>query len=230
LGGLTPPARRAAVHFAALVLQGVVVLLLLESARELPTATAVLGGFTLVGAAFAFVWFRWVMIPHTLDMCFGMLTLGNLGMLLGWWADNGFVPLHDGGCRACAEAARGEMMAPWMWAGMLLFANAAMLGLGRRPLPRGSSHVPAMVTGGNLGMVAGMVAGGWVAAHLPADSVPLAAAVGFAGMTAGMVAGMLLGTWLAEELIAAARAERRPPRGGAPSPASGILSDEIVRR
>ena len=74
---------------------------------------------------------RWATIPHTLDMCFGMLTLGNLGMLLGWWADNGFAPLHEGSARLRRGDARGQK--PWMWVGMLVFANAAMLWLARRP-------------------------------------------------------------------------------------------------
>ena len=95
-------------------------------------------------------------------MCVGMLTLGNLGMLLGWWADNGFAPLHDGGCRDCVEAMRAGVMKPWMWVGMLVFANAAMLWLGRRPLPWGNGHAVAMFTGGNVGMVLGMFAGGLV--------------------------------------------------------------------
>jgi hypothetical protein len=141
-----------------------------------------------------------------------MLTLGNLGMLLGWWADAGFVPLHDAGCPVCAAAVRHGPATPWMWIGMLLFANAAMLWLGRRPLPRGGNHAVAMFTGGNVGMVLGMLAGGRCAALLPADAVPLAVVLGFAGMTAGMLAGMLLGTWLAEGLLAAVRVRRTKAR------------------
>jgi hypothetical protein len=131
-------------------------------------------------------------------MCYGMLTLGNLGMLLGWWADRGFAPLHDSGCAACAEAVRNGPTAPWMWIGMLVFANVAMLAFGRRSLPRGD-HVLAMLTGGNVGMVAGMAAGCQLASELPIDSVPLAAGAAFASMSAGMLQGMLLGTWIAEK-------------------------------
>ena len=60
--------------------------------------------FGTAGVLMARAWRWWPTIPHTLDMVFGMLTLGNLGMLLGWWADNGFAPLHDHGCRECVEA------------------------------------------------------------------------------------------------------------------------------
>lgn len=214
-GGLRPRLAKGTVHFLAVVLQGLVSLALLEPARD--WWTAVIGGFAVVGAGLALVWSRWASIPHRLDMCFGMLTLGNLGMLLGWWADNGFAPLTDAGCPACAAAVSGTLAAPGMWVGMLLFANAAMLWLGRQPLPRGN-HALAMFTGGNVGMIAGMVAGGWCAAQLGAESVPAAVALGFAGMTAGMLAGMLLGTWLAEGLIRAAVSRSSP-----------VLPEEVVR-
>jgi hypothetical protein len=153
-------------------------------------------------------------------MSFGMLTFGNLGMLLGWWADSGFAPLHDAGCAACAAALRGGLMAPWMWVGMLVLANVAMLALGRRPLPSGRDHVLAMLTGGNLGMVLGMAAGGAGAAQVPVDSVSLAAGLAFAAMTAGMLLGMILGTWLAEGIIAAARSAVHFPRWFANRPLS----------
>lgn len=209
--GLSVPARQATVHAVSLGLQGVVALLLLDSVRGLPSAALVLGGFAVTGVMLARAWYRWAGIPHLLDMCFGMLTLGNLGMLLGWWVDNGFAPLHGGGCCACVEGVRRGMMAPWMWVGMLAFSNAAMLWFGRRPLPQGGTHVPAMFTGGNLGMVVGMVAGGWCAGQVETGSVVAAASLGFLGMTGGMLAGMLVGTWLVEGLIAAVRMVGRLP-------------------
>ena len=146
-------------------------------------------------------------------MCFGMLSLGNFGMLLGWWADNGFAALEDHGCPACVAAMRdGVVKSPWMWVGMLAFANVAMLWLPRRAPGRGTSHAWAMFTGGNLGMVLGMVAGGWCAAQFETDSVSHAVAASFAGMTLGMLAGMLLGTWITERLAGAARALGVLPR------------------
>jgi heavy metal translocating P-type ATPase len=138
--------------------------------------------FAVAGVVVGLVWYRWKSIPHWFDMAVGMLTVGNLGMLLGWYADNGLRACH------CASAV-------WMWVGMLAFANVAMAWMGRRPLPPGD-HARAMFTGGNVGMVGGMVAGGaaftTVAGH-------------FAGMTVGMVGGMLVGTWLAEGVMAMAR-------------------------
>lgn len=201
---LTISTRQALCHGLALGLQGVVALLLLSPLRD--SAVVVLGAFFLAGIGLALLWQRWSAIPHWLDMCIGMLTLGNLGMLLGWWADNGFTPLHEGCCQ-CVQAARDGMMKPWMWIGMLIGANIAMRWLSRST-PPSRSHVRAMYTGGNLGMVIGMAAGGWCAAQAEAHSVTAAAIASFAAMTVGMLVGMLLGTWLAENLLHALRGWR----------------------
>jgi hypothetical protein len=191
-------------HALAFALQGVTFLLLVAQLREPVAATSFLTGFALVGAALAFAWGRFA-IPHWADMCFGMLTFGNLGMLLGWWADAGFAPL------ACAECACADVRKPWMWAGMLLFANVAMLWLGRGAAPRGA-HRLAMLTGGNAGMVPGMIAGGWAAAQFDVASLTAAVALSFAGMTAGMLAGMLAGTWFFERLLVGLHAIGLAPR------------------
>jgi hypothetical protein len=98
-----------------------------------------------------------------------------------------------------------------MWLGMLVFANGAMYWATRRPKPRGQ-HVVAMFTGGNLGMVFGMVAGGWCGGQIETTSVSAAAAFGIAGMTAGMMCGMLTGTWMTEWVIGAAWTLRTLPR------------------
>ena len=163
----------AAVHGAALALQG----LFFGPA------------FAVAGVLLAVVWYRLKSIPHWVDMCVGMLTLGNLGMLLGWYADNGLRVCH------CASAV-------WMWVGMLVGSNLAMAWFGRRPLPRGD-HAWAMFTGGNVGMVGGMLAGGAMFTTVGGH---------FAGMTVGMLGGMLVGTWATEAVTAAARewsAQRR---------------------
>jgi len=214
------------IHGVAFTLQGLVFLLLVESARELPAAVVVPGAFAVAGFALARLWWRWATIPHTFDMCFGMLTLGNLGMLLGWWADNEFAPLH-GHCRECVAALQGDLgRAPWMWVGMLALANVAMIWLPRHPTGRGLGHTIAMYTGGNVGMILGMAAGAWCAAEYEAETVATAVVASFAGMTVGMLAGMLLGTWLIERVLGAARALRHIPRwlrGGASS-----VPDEVV--
>ncbi len=199
-GGIWRGVGLAFTHAAAFALQGVVFLLLLVSLREPLAATLTLIVFALTGIALACLWRRYA-APHGVDMCFGMLTLGNLGMLLGWWADNGFAALHDHGCCACVEAMRGGVMKPWMWVGMVVFANVAMRWFGKFPATTGC-HSIAMLTGGNVGMVLGMLAGGCCAAQFPTAYMTAAVASNFAGMTVGMLAGMLAGTWLCERLYA----------------------------
>lgn len=172
------PARwLTALHFLTFAAQGFVLLALTGSTNPfVPVA------FALVGGWLAVEWARRPRVPHELDMCFGMLTLGNLGMLLGWWADAGFAPL------LCARCACASIQTPWMWVGMLVLSNVAMKWCAREPAPD-RAHEVAMYTGGNAGMVAGMIAGGQLAAHF-GDSIALA----FALMTAGMLAGMIAGT------------------------------------
>ena len=198
-----PTARKTVIHAMAFTFQAFVFVLLITSMRDLWFAVIFIGGFALTGTTFAMAWRRFP-VPHWADMCFGMLTLGNLGMLLGWWADIGFAALHDGGCCACIETMRGGVMKPWMWVGMLVFANVAMRWLPRTPMPSGC-HSLAMFTGGNAGMIAGMVAGGWCVTQVPTASMIAAVALSFAGMTLGMLAGMLAGTWFAERMLAGLR-------------------------
>ena len=57
----------------------------------------------------------------------------------------------------------------------------------------GDRYCRGMYTVGNVGMVMGMVAGGWLATPFPMESVPLAAMLLFLGMTAGMILGMFAG-------------------------------------
>jgi magnesium-transporting ATPase (P-type) len=206
---LTPHSSFLAVsHALCFALQGVVFLLLLASVRELPSAAFLLGAFALVGGVLAYCWHRWSTIPHWVDMCFGMFTFGNLGMLLGWWADNGFSALPAGGCCKCVEAMRAGVMQPWMWVGMLVFANVAMRWFTRRSM-RWGSHAVAMFTGGNAGMVLGMILGGSCATQFATTSMTGAVAGSFAGMTVGMLAGMLFGTWLAEQVCGLLRVARK---------------------
>lgn len=186
------PARwLTALHFLAFAAQGFVLLALTGGANPLVPVAYALGGGWLAAA-----WARARVVSHELDMCFGMLTLGNLGMLLGWWADAGFTALE------CARCACASLQTPWMWGGMLALSNVAMKWCARGPAP-GRAHEIAMYTGGNAGMVAGMIAGGQLAARL-GDSIALA----FVLMTAGMVAGMLAGTRAAEGALNFARSGR----------------------
>lgn len=189
----------AVLHALAFTLQGGVLILLLASWQEPLAAVVVLTVFAGAGGVGAYAWQRYTW-PHAWDMCWGMLTFGNLGMLLGWWADNGFTALADHACCQCVEAMRAGVMKPWMWVGMLVLANIAMRWLGQGTMPN-RRHQWAMFTGGNLGMVFGMLAGGQWAMLFETANVTLAALASFLGMTAGMLAGMLAGTWFTERLF-----------------------------
>jgi hypothetical protein len=208
---LTSPARQAIGHGLAFALQGVVFLLLLDSAQNLFFAPFVVGLFAAIGLGLGFFWYRWTSLPHLLDMSFGMLTFGNLGMLLGWWADNGFSSLHDGGCSHCVAMLRQGILEPWMLLGMLTGANAAMVWFMQCESRPSRTHSIAMYSGGNLGMLIGMLAGGWCANEIPTGSVPLAVGLSFAGMSIGMMAGMLLGTWLVEQAIGLCQTAQKLP-------------------
>jgi hypothetical protein len=155
------------------------------------------GWFVFVGLFAAYLWCRWIM-PHALDMCIGMLSFGNLGMLLGRWADNGFGPISSDGCCHCVIAGKSQ---PWMWLGMLAFANVAMIWFGQGRIRPNARHMAAMFSGGNLGMVLGMIVGGWCATQVAWGTMTAALFASFSAMTFGMLSGMLLGTWLVERFI-----------------------------
>ena len=204
-----PHEAMAIAHALAIGLQGLVLVSLLELSDT--AALFTVAGFALVGAMAAAVWYRWPTIPHGIDMAFGMLTLGNLGMVGGWWADEGFGPIRDGSC-GCAAAAFEGVWRPWMWVGMYTLGNLGMAVLARRPHLPSRFHRPAMFVGGNLGMGVGMLAGGWLASFAPLEAIRTAAELSLIGMTAGMVAGMIGGTRLARRLIPALLALSGLPR------------------
>ena len=194
-------------HALAVILQGVVLVGLLG----LPASPAqwLIVGAVIVGVASAVAWSRWDRIPHAADMAYGMLTLGNLGMVAGWWADAGFRPLQRADCE-CAALFHG-VLKPWMWLGMWAGGMIAMAALGKTP--HGSRrHQWSMYTGGNVGTAIGMLAGGWLAALLNVGSVRVGAVLSLAGMTAGMLAGMALGTALTEESLRRFATIRQKPR------------------
>ena len=177
LRSLTLPARRAFWHALAFALQGVAFLLLLDTARALPSAGILFAAFALFGFVLAYAWLRWATIPHALDMCFGMLTFGNLGMLLGWWATTvsrqlrtAAVPVHQAMRESLSTVDVGRD------AGIRERRDA----LARTPFGRQDiRHVAAMFTGGNIGMVLGMLAGGICAAQYRTDTMTLAVSISF---------------------------------------------------
>lgn len=179
----------AFIHACAVILQGMAIVSLLDLRGA--NALLVVVVFAILGALLSFVWQRWSTIPHDLDMAFGMLTIGNFGMVFGWWADHGFARLTTPGCNCAAEVLAG-VWRPWMWIGMFVASNLAMLFASRRP----HGHARGMYVGGNVGMGVGMAMGGWLASLYATESLATAGTMSLLGMTMGMLAGMQLGTML----------------------------------
>jgi hypothetical protein len=190
---------KALAHALAIALQGPILAVLTDAGTG--AALGLTAAFTAVGAILAWAWARWP-VPHALDMAIGMLSLGNLGMLLGWRIDR---PAGDANCCCgCLTAGPDAWLArPWMWVGMLALANLAMLLLPRRPLVMTTACRAATFVGGNLGMVIGMAAGDWAASHAAHDVSATTTLVHFTGMTMGMVLGMLAGHALTLRLMTA---------------------------
>jgi len=214
-----------AIHALAFMLQAVFLVLLLDLHGA--TAGVVALGFVAGGIALGRVWAVGERMPHWLDMGLGMLTIGNFGMIAGWYADNGFAPLHNDGCCMCVEAMReGLFTKPRMWLGMLLTANVGMAFLPRHTHASRGYHRLAMYLGGNVGMVVGMVAGGWVARWPELESMIAAATLSLAGMTVGMIAGMLLGADVCRRVLVVLDALVRIPGWLLRSPGSKNLVNQ----
>ena len=138
----------------------------------------------------------WRRLPAWADMTFAMVTLGGLGMNLGWWADLGFTAAPSGaGCCAAALSESPLHLLSWMNGGMLLLGVPAMFLVRRRPEPFDLRRwcctgmlvlgVPGMV----VGMVAGSVLAGSVTAGWPTEAAVM---LDYAAMMLGMCAGMLV--------------------------------------
>lgn len=202
------PISKTLSHAFSLILQGMLISLFFGFSRGTGLAVAV--GFAVIGIASAIYWSRAKTLIHSFDMTYGMLTLGNLGMILGWYADAGFAPLSRGDCE-CAEAIFNGVLKPWMWLGMWVGSTVAMLALERTP--HGSpTHRWSMLTGGNLGMGIGMLLGGWLAARVSVGTISAGAMGSLAGMTIGMIMGMFAGTALTEQSLRLIKRIRRKLR------------------
>ena len=164
----------AVIHVLAIAIQGWLWAHMLPADPQ--SSMFLLAIFAASGLGLISLWYRWRDIPHHLDMAFGMLSLGNLGMLLGWWLDLRFQPFPD--CPACCANLTGS----WgMWCGMFLAGNLAMPLLSRT---RHSWSWPQWL-GCNIGMGLGMLAGGSLITSTPVGH--------FVGMNLGMLLGMAIG-------------------------------------
>jgi len=190
-------------HGCSLAMQGLFLAWLARSSW--PFAVMLVSVFSLVGWRMAAAWFRNMRISHWLDMSFGMLTFGNLGMVLGWWVDTAFGTSTSNSC-LCETF---FLDFNWhtvtshtgMLTGMLFAGTLAMKFAGRRSLPRGWICPFSMFTGGNAGMVLGMLVGGYYVGDMFGAQGSWNVLTGFAGMTIGMLPGMLIGHALTMQLI-----------------------------
>jgi hypothetical protein len=140
-------------------------------------------GFAVLGAGLGILWRQWAAMPHWLDMCFSMCTVGSFGMLLGIWTDHRFGPI------ASLESVF------WTYGFMLVACNVGMFAMTRCRQAFNWTDVTflSMVIGGNLGMIVGMKAGMVAVTQLVDAAKPFELLGKLAGMSLGMVAGMLLG-------------------------------------
>lgn len=146
-------------------------------------------GLGLLVARFRTLNAEWARVAR---MTFAMLSFGNLGMLVGWWADAGFAPVVMG-CPAC-HAANFSLVAfvnmPWMNAGMLLLGLPPMV-FDAADLKRGLNRLSFTLLSA-VGMVWGMSFGDFVFTKWFGGVVPDLFLLSFAGMTFGMLLGMFL--------------------------------------
>ena len=170
-----------------------------------------------------------------------MLAFGGLGMTLGWWADLGFrsaaavaaharAPLDLLWCRGPAGPASlaglpglGHVFS-WMNLGMLALGLPAMAWARRRTACRHRSGVCAAIgcaLAMTLGMTAGSLAAGAIAARLaPAEVVIADWVLMSAGMGIGMAIAERVPRWLAQMPRHAASATSAQPSTVTRNPAA----------
>lgn len=159
---------------------------------------AAAGVLLIFALAAVWLWNRravWVLQPYRVSFA-GMLVLGNLGMLLGWWADAGFAQLvRDGACPCCSAEGSGFSTPGLMLWGMLLGSMPSVFWEQRHaPGGAGWRWVGCLALMG-LGMSAGAwLVRGWVTAGPQAMIL-----MTFGGMMAGMVVAML--AWCGPRLL-----------------------------
>jgi hypothetical protein len=138
---------------------------------------------------------RWAMLPRRAAFV-AMLAVGNLGMLLGWWADAGWAPaIREGVCLCgCQKSHFGAGLThgfAWMHLGMLAFSLPPIWWEQRlmiRASGRGDWRWLACLAFMVLGMYAGAGAViGWFPGQPQAQLL-----ASYVGMTIGMTAAMLV--------------------------------------
>ena len=151
---------------------------------------------------------------HLADMTSAMLGFGNWGMILGWWADGGFNPVH-----ACCLGTLGGGFSflgftamPWMNGGMLLFGLPPML-IGPERTYRGLGRAAYGILS-SIGMVWGMSFGSHVFMNWLGLWTSDKFLLSLSGMTVGMLLGMVLGCEFGRAVSLALRAGRQRAEPG----------------
>jgi hypothetical protein len=172
-----------------LALQGLLLALFLDLNTQ--AAVGLFLGFATIGAVLALLWRQWAAMPHWLDMCFSMCTVGSFGMYLGIWTDHRFGPI----------TALESLL--WTYGFMLGACNLAMFAMTRcrHTIDFTDGAFLSMFIGGNVGMIAGMKAGMIAVARLLDAPRPIELLCKLAGMSLGMAVGMLLGSLVVRLLV-----------------------------
>jgi hypothetical protein len=173
--------RLALLHAAAIAVQAVLIARFLD--LNATAALILFLGFGTLGILLALLWRWWTAMPHSLDMCFGMCTVGTLGMYVGIWVDHQFLPMPT------LESLF------WTYGFMLVACNGAMFTMTRHrhALDFTNRAFLAGLIGANLGMIAGMKAGALAVTWMLDAAPPLNMLCKLAGMSLGMALGMLAG-------------------------------------
>ena len=180
--------------FAALHLSGAVaqvgIVALIAGLSLLSTAITVAAAAAITVALLGY----WRRTPAWADMTVAMITLGGLGMTLGWWADLGFAPAAGHHMAHHAQHNHLQLLS-WMNAGMLALGVPAMFLLRHTAVPFDLRRFccGGMLVIGVPAMVAGMMAGYILSRALAAGLAPsIAVILDYLLMMAGMCAGMLI--------------------------------------
>jgi P-type Cu+ transporter len=154
-------------------------------------------GGILLGIALWLVW-PWLRAHPQWQMAVTMLTVGNLGMLLGWWADAGFGPIiRDGVCLCgCPKSSMGAGLFErfsTMHVGMMLAGFPLMLWLQdpAQSLFRSLSGRWLHALWITVGMGVGMWFAAGVLALLPLIQAQTQFYLTYLGMCLGMMLGMM---------------------------------------
>jgi hypothetical protein len=121
------------------------------------------------------------------------LSLGSLGMLVGWYMDAGFHPLVGHGiCLCgCADSPAGlGLVSGLHWMQSLMLASCAMGAVAAR----GRAGIFSLSASGNLLlscalMLAAMAAAGWAEGRLRIENPSLGLVLSYLAMAAGMACG-----------------------------------------